>query len=801
MSSEALTFEDIQRRVEQEYPRVIAGVFKKCRVEKTEDVGGQHKNLIDLFEVLLRFLCVVELQECRTKLSNLKARLPQKEKTLEFLERPSTGGWMSLLRTLSKLDLKDQSVPWTNQISTWFNDKNTRSRKIVEKMDSVSGVTANKKSSSHNAEILNALVNYRNKKFAHSAKPGRSQLKEQVYLLEEVLVYLLDQASFLSEMGLWHIERAEIAKGDGWGIHGKQLNGITEEPVHLRSQSEPTLEEVYVGRAEAGEVVGEPISLSPFIVRQPNRDTGEEELFVYNSARRTMLEYISYESGAHYHHEGLHSDFEKLIDLELVSDTEKPDQYQDLSAEEKREYASRFYKRAKQHEEAGRYEDAIQMLEQSIKYDRRPDTFLEMARLQHQLGDPDEAVLQTLQDALEIKPDFEEAQQFRRVVQSSDDDAAEEVEAQTSDKESSELKYEPDEKLSFVQAVTPPKIREYAKLISLVGLILWYSASGGIEYYYEGTQGLIERGLHFALCGVMLVGVTGKDIMMNLRTPLSLQLDNMRLERFQEWFEEKIEQVWGRYRFRPDGWIDVGETVKREPVFYSTGLIIVLAFSVYSVYMTNGVEGAIVLKRVVDWSLVYTALWMGIRASVMATVFVLEFSSLSLKPSLTKMEEEGVMAMGPFIVFVIIQSSVAYILILAIFYNVLDANGYIGVLVFGAGFLTYLTWSIGLPVSVHYAMVKSKRKVVNKYVENIEERFYNFVEEPNENSLEKYEWIMDKRSVVNNVATWPLGKIQAMTVVVFNIMVSYSFMWYVEISTNLDIKVQEYVRYVYRLFA
>jgi len=799
MSSEALTFDDIQRSVEQEYPRVIAGVFKKCRVEKTEDLGGQHKNLIDLFEVLLRFLCVVELQECRTKLSDLKARLPQKEKTLEFLERPSTGGWMGLLRTLSKLDLNDQSVPWTNRISTWFNDKNSRSRKVIEKLDSVSGVTANKKSSSHNAEILNALVNYRNKKFAHSAKPGRSQLEDQVYLLEEVLVYLLDQAAFLSEMGLWHIQRAEIAKGDGWGIHGKQLNGITEEPIHLKSKSEPTLEEVYVGRAEAGEVVEEPISLSPFIVRQPNKDTGEKELFVYNAARRTMLEYISYETGAHYYHEGLHSDFEQLIELKLVSDTEEPDQYQDLSAEEKREYASRFYKRAKQHEEAGRYEDAIQMLEQSIKFDRRADTFLKMARLQHQLGDPEESVLQTLQDALEINPDFEEAQQFRRAVQSSDDDASDE-EAKSSDEEAPELEYEPDEKLSFVQAVTPPNFREYAKLISLVGLTLWYSASGGIEYYYGGIQGMVERGLHFALCAVMLVGVTGKDIMMNLRTPLSLQLDNMRLERFQVWFEEKIEQVWGRYRFRPDGWIDVGETVKREPVFYLAGLIIVLSFSVYSVYMTNGVEGAIVLKRVADWLLVYTSLWMGIRASVMTTVFVLEFSSLSLKPSLTKMEEEGVMAMGPFIVFVIVQSSVAYILLLAIFYNILGANGYIGVLVFGVGFLTYLTWSVGLPVSVHYAMVKSKRKVVNKYVESIEKRFYKFIENPNENSLEKYEWIMDKRRVVNNVATWPLGKIQAVIVVIVNVVVAYSFMWYVQISTGLKYDFYSYIEYVYNLF-
>ena len=75
-------FNDIKVLVEGSYPNPIATVFRKCRTARREDIGGRHKNLIDLFEVFVKFLCVVQLQEARRVIPDLKDRLPQKEKTL-----------------------------------------------------------------------------------------------------------------------------------------------------------------------------------------------------------------------------------------------------------------------------------------------------------------------------------------------------------------------------------------------------------------------------------------------------------------------------------------------------------------------------------------------------------------------------------------------------------------------------------------------------------------------------------------------------------------------------------------------
>jgi len=90
--AELPSFADVKSTVESSYPTPIASVFRRCRVASKEDLGGRHKNLVDLFEVFTKFLCIVQLQEARQKIPNLKDRLPQKEKTLQFLKRPSLGG-------------------------------------------------------------------------------------------------------------------------------------------------------------------------------------------------------------------------------------------------------------------------------------------------------------------------------------------------------------------------------------------------------------------------------------------------------------------------------------------------------------------------------------------------------------------------------------------------------------------------------------------------------------------------------------------------------------------------------------
>ena len=110
-----------QQAIELAYPLPIASVVRRFRTTSREDLGSRHKILIDLFEATVRYLAIVQLCELQQHVPGLKDRLPEKEKTLEFLKRPSLGGWIGLIRVLANLDGDVDKPVWSRQIAEWYN--------------------------------------------------------------------------------------------------------------------------------------------------------------------------------------------------------------------------------------------------------------------------------------------------------------------------------------------------------------------------------------------------------------------------------------------------------------------------------------------------------------------------------------------------------------------------------------------------------------------------------------------------------------------------------------------------------
>ena len=157
--SNKLTFESVKISVEGSFPTPIATVFRKCRIGSRDDLGGRHKNLIDLFEVLVKFLCIVLLQEARQLIPNLQEVLPQREKTLEFLKRPSLGRWVGLLRILCNLQTGDRQPQWMNLISDYYTQpKNPANTEILGLLNQIEGIKFETRTKTPNAEICNALA-------------------------------------------------------------------------------------------------------------------------------------------------------------------------------------------------------------------------------------------------------------------------------------------------------------------------------------------------------------------------------------------------------------------------------------------------------------------------------------------------------------------------------------------------------------------------------------------------------------------------------------------------------------------
>lgn len=776
------SLESFQEEIEIEYPRIVSSVFRRCRTERSGDLGSRHKSLIDLAEIFIKFLGITQVQECRQKVHDLKSRLPQKSKTLEFLERPSMGGWMGLLRILCNIDINEEATYWTHKISSWYSaGKTDENRSIIEALDDIEGVRTNPKSGVPHAEILNGLVNYRNKQFAHAANFRRDQLRRRIQLLEPILAYLLQSASFLKEMDLIYVNRAEISESDQWLIHGTQMDGVTEEPVHVLSDEKLSLKEVYLCRVQEGEIQDIPVSLTPFILRKTNQETNTEELFVYNDAWRTRLEYISYESGAHYYHEELHKDLEELIDLQLHSGKEERE-YESLSEEERSEYADRYFKRAMVHREEGRYEDAIEFLEHSAQLDRRATTFFEIAKLQNKLDDPTDSILQTVQNALEIRPDYEEAISFQRQLQEEAHSTSEEDTSDTSDDAEEPAKEHVLEAPTILHACMPHSIRGYTRSAVITALVVWFLGSAGLEYASGNFWYLASLGLQFVFCCLAVLGTYARDMLLNMRAPLSLQLDNMRLDRFERWYDQHLENIFGKFRFNSNGNLDVYGSYQEEKLYHTFGIAWAIVFTAGGFILSGSYQIDHVLvkvKRLVDWTLVIIGSWPGLRLFVMTTNMVLDFSSLSLRPSLTKMSDEGVNAFGPLLVYITLLVSVAFEVYLGIAFILVDYQEYWDFVCFGVGSFAFATWSILLPFSVHYTMVNAKKKVVNRYKSTIEKSFNEFMDNPNEKNLDRYEWLMRQRKVVDQVVTWPLNGLQSFVIISCNLLVFGSLGLYV----------------------
>ncbi|MBI3039646.1 hypothetical protein HYY75_11490, partial [bacterium] len=321
-------FSQISATVKSRYPAPIAGAFQKLRNTPEEDLGGRQKSLIDLFEVFIKFLTVLFLQEARKGISNLREMLPQREKTFEFLKKPSLGSWIRLLRTLSEIETPLKSV-WISPIAKWFKTpKSQEFREVFQRLEGIPNLNFEPKSKTPIAEICNSLVTYRNK-YAHGAHILPEEMERRLLIVEHVIAVLLSSASFLEDFPLVHVEKIELAPDDSWKVHSTKFMGNQVELFTFTTVEKLDLFEVYsqAPRTSDQQLL---LKLSPFMLCRAAEGMMQKEIFLFNSAGRSDLEYLSYSSGNYYIHKELLSDFNDLVELKFKPGQEE-DRFKSLS--------------------------------------------------------------------------------------------------------------------------------------------------------------------------------------------------------------------------------------------------------------------------------------------------------------------------------------------------------------------------------------------------------------------------------------------------------------------------------------
>ncbi len=768
-------FNDIKSTVESVYPLPIAHAFRRFRIADPNDLGGRHKLIIDLFELLVKFLCIVQLKEGLNKSANYIDKLPNREKTLEFLKRPSLGGWLGLMRSLCLIASENDNLKIGRTIHDWyFSQADEESAHIMGLLNNLGDISYNKKNRKHKQELTNALVKYRNKNIGHGVHSNKDVLKERLDILEQVLAYIIDSATFLSEINLVVVEGVVLSEGNKWQINCQELRGLTLEPFQFHADKPLNLNEVYlIDDINASESLVSSISLEPFAIWKFNEQQKQNEVYLYSSSWKTKLEYISYSSGEYYFHKELHVEFRKLLSLELADGLEEQG-LEDLSQEKKTSLSHDFLKKGLALAQYGKLEDAIAYLEQSVLYDRRPETFVELARLHHQLGDSEETIQHIIQQCLDIDPDNSMALDFLEKLKRHD--SKKKRKRITDDDSKNEF-------FTIYDAVFPPGFRPYVFPLITVAIILVAGAFGYYEYTYTAeslTFVLYIAGLF--LIPPIWINMNTPKKMEGIRLPLSLQISSMRLDRFNIWYSYQIQDICGKFIYKKNGTIDILESIKSERVF----LLIMLPFLiVFSPLIFYSIESHLLPKniQIIRWIVSVgsaVVVYLGIRYVYTITIFVLRFSSLPLKPLVSSLNNDGFRSLGSFLISLITTMMLLFIAIWISLGLVLQGEPGIDLIALFISIILVFVWSVGLPFSLYRAGKEAKNQISHRYSIHLEGALEKFVDDPGENTLSNYEWLIKQQRVIKKIPCWPLSFFQTIVVAILNVLlaiVAYAYIY------------------------
>jgi tetratricopeptide (TPR) repeat protein len=771
-------FSDYRQIIEEKYPLPIASAFRRYRVAPLNDLGGRHKMIIDLYEVFIKYLCLIQLQEGLQTVKNFTDLLPQRDKTLEFLKRPSLGSWVGLLRIFSGLNFASISKSWINVVSQWYTESSDAEGERIISLFSDMGIKPPKQRKKSSASIIcDALVTYRNKQLGHGAHQEKEVIEKKLVVLEEAILYLFLKADFLGDMNIFFTENISIDENDMWHIRGVELSGLSEEPFEFKVKDKLKLHELYLMSKES-EVGAHPISLGPLIIRQMNTNQKRHELFFFNDAWKTRLEYLSYTSGTYYYHKELKEEFRDVLNLKIEG-AEEDESYELLTPEERSSMAEKSYKKGKLLYSQGQLEDALLEFEKVASYERSSKIFAEIAKVLFDLNDNVRIVEHSIRKSLELDPENKDALEMLKLIENDEEERGK-IDLQPTENDSGYT--------TLVHCLTPMFIKNYIYLFWPLILFTWYSFSASAEYL-KGDYKYVFNVLGMLICTlVFTVGLPmARSLIYWLRLPLSLQLDSMRLERFEKWYLNQGNLIFGK-NVIIDERFKLIETIKREKVYWSICFLWVFGLSAMLFFSSDSHNLSVfmIVKRSVDFSVLTFWLFICVRYIFFTTKFIYEYSNLSLKPMLTNINDEGMRSLGSLMTFNNILASIAYAS-----YFIPAAYTNTSAYVFDMYVLALITiiltvWSFGMPFMVKRAARKSKSRTVHRYSEHIENAFNSFLESPDDGSLQKYLWTKENQIIIQKIGTWPLNWIQTITLVIcFNFLLVIVPVFYLFVRLGL----------------
>lgn len=256
------------------------------------------------------------------------------------------------------------------------------------------------------------------------------------------------------------------------------------------------------------------------------------------------------------------------------------------------------------------------------------------------------------------------------------------------------------------------------------------------------------------------------DMLEKIYYSLSLQLDSMRIDRFESWYKEKLKIIWGDFVVK-DGRIDIIKSFQKE--LRLNILLIVLFIFVWIMFIiaSGSYKEPLIIffKRIIDY---FPPIFTGticFKITIGIVIFVGEYTRCSLKPMLTTLNHEGLRSLGKLFTISLSSELSGIVIYWTITANAHTGPLFINVLICLICLIGVSAFSIGMPYMIYTAAKEAKRKATTQYAEHIEDAFKKFLNDPNEQTYEKFMWLKTHENVIKKIPSWPLTKQQTIVVV------------------------------------
>lgn len=780
---------EFAQHVETTYPYPIASTFRRIRMLDADDAASRHDSYGDLFEIVVKYLAVIALQDFRSV-----SKLPDHiEQFLKNMLHPALGQWNEIIRNISSENTEGCSVG--QDIARLYKSKiPTEIKEAGELLQESLGSRIIVKTFK---DVFDLLVLYRNKVWkGHGAKISKEEYRERLVLVDRVMSVLLRSMEFLSRHELIYVDEVQLLPTGEFKHKLRVCTGALVEPSVMNKAAALTPQHMYLKIAtEKGHSF---CDLHPLLTFYNCKECKTDQIFVFNDYRKTRLEFLSYACGHFVYPDMLPQEFEKYFQVSLSKVSEDFAPAVMMNEEEAAEKSAELVGVALDHLTTERYYEALEYLQLSLSHistweanyyaalatmltKGSPTEISYYINASLQL-EPDNVVLQELLGRFQkLFPDDETAKQPAEEKLESLRHAAKEI--------LRENVYSPDVKPIYYY-FTPQNLRSVSYLFWIGVPSLLFAVRIGVSDWfgipYNGIVQVLKLGI--VLLFVML-SYTLSSSMRTVYFALMQQVAVKIRDQFASWYREQLNRTFGNFgdkgSFRnrlqlhnPDN----RRYLLLAGIFFTSALFGAVFLTCYDTRDIN-----LIVVEFCDYAIMWSIVVPGVPVLVKAFTMLREYSRLPLRPALSAVNKFSLSRVGSMILLVSIPWTGCYFLLTLVGYLTFSKN-----LVFSQIALFYFmvslgcVWTLVTPLYLSRALSKAKERVLAQYGEHVEGAFRVFLENPTQEHLDRYRWLSTQQSEVLAIRTGALSHKALAGVVLLNVFILSTAFCYPFVKYNIS---------------